>query len=101
MEMEPSIAPARRPRLTKASDIKIRPVVWAWSDSGGRIPAGSLTITAGREGTGKSSFGIWLTAHITRGLLPGAFYGQPRPVFYVAVEDSWSHTIAPRLSAAE
>jgi hypothetical protein len=93
--------PDRRAKLTRASDITIRPVVWAWAISGvGRIPAGSLSIAAGREGTGKSSFAIWLAAHITRGALPGAYYCTPRKVFYLAVEDSWNHTIAPRLAAA-
>jgi hypothetical protein len=57
-------------------------------------------VAAGREGTGKSSFGIWLAAQITRGLLPGSFYGSPRRVFYVAVEDSWKYTLVPRLLAA-
>ena len=66
----------------------------------GRIPTGSLSVAAGREGTGKSSFGVWLTAHITRGTLRGSFYGIPRKVFYVAVEDSWKHTLVPRLIAA-
>jgi hypothetical protein len=93
--------PARRPRLTRASEIEIKPVTWAWLDNGeGRIPAGALAIAAGREGTGKSTCGIWLAAQITQGRLPGAFFGVPRTVFYVAVEDSWAHTIAPRLVAA-
>jgi AAA domain len=92
--------PARRIVLTRASDIEIEPVVWAWEDEGqGRIPAGSLGLAAGREGTGKSSFLIWLTARITTGSLPGSIDG-PRGVIYVAVEDSWKHTIAPRLVAA-
>ena len=48
----------RRARITWACDIRIRPVVWAWTDNDeGRIPAGSLSIAAGREGTGKSTFG--------------------------------------------
>jgi hypothetical protein len=92
---------ARRIVLTPASDIEIEPVVWAWEDDGhGRIPAGSLGLFAGREGTGKSSFMTWLTARITTGTLPGSLYGQPRGVIYVAVEDSWKFTIAPRLVAA-
>ena len=33
-------------------------------------------------------------------MLPGSFFGKPRKVFYLAVEDSWCHTIAPRLQAA-
>ena len=94
-------APGRRLVLTPASEIEPEPVVWAWEDDDGhgRIPAGSLGLFAGREGTGKSSFLIWLTARITRGNLRGSF-GGPRAVIYVAVEDSWKYTIAPRLIAA-
>lgn len=92
---------ARRLVLTPASEIEPEPVVWAWEDGGeGRVPAGSLSVAAGREGTGKSSFGIWLAAHITRGTLPGSLYGQPRAVIYAAVEDSWKYTLVPRLIAA-
>jgi hypothetical protein len=54
----------------------------------------------GREGIGKSLTLAWLTAQITTGNLPGIWHGQPRPVIYAATEDSWSHTIAPRLIAA-
>lgn len=100
LEVEES-NPLRRARITWASHIEPEPVVWAWeTDDVGRIPAGSLSIAAGREGTGKSSFGIWQAAHITKGTLPGAYYGTPRRVFYVAVEDSWKHTLVPRLMAA-
>lgn len=93
--------PTRRPRVTWASTIDAVPVVWAWRESGqGRIPAGSLSVMAGREGTGKSSCALWIAAQITRGTLPGSFFGRPRNVFYVAVEDSWQHTLVPRLIAA-
>jgi hypothetical protein len=92
---------ARKIVLTPASAIAPEPVVWAWEDGGqGRIPAGSLGLFAGREGTGKSSFLIWLSARITTGTLPGSLHGQPRAVIYVAVEDSWKYTIVPRLIAA-
>ncbi|WP_183114749.1 AAA family ATPase [Mycobacteroides abscessus] len=94
--------PPRRARITWATEIEPEPVVWAWEDSAqGRIPAGSLSIAAGREGTGKSSFGIWMAASITRGTLPGSFYGKPRRVFYTAAEDSWKYTLVSRLIAAE
>lgn len=94
--------PKRRLKLTPASDIEPEPVIWAWEREvgEGRIPAGALTLAAGREGTGKSSFGIWLAAQVSRGLLPGSFYGKPRNVLYAAVEDSWSRTLVPRLIAA-
>jgi hypothetical protein len=86
--------------LTPASEIEPEPVVWAWEDNGyGRIPAGSLGLAAGREGTGKSSFLIWMAARITTGTLPGSLTA-PRGVIYVAVEDSWKYTIVPRLIAA-
>ena len=99
--VEPT-APSRRLKVIWANGIEPEPVDWAWQDNGqGRIPAGALCIAAGREGTGKSSFGIWLAAQISRGALPGIFYRQPRKVFYVAVEDSWAHTLVPRLIAAE
>jgi len=94
-------ARARRLVLTPASEIEPEPVVWAWEDDGaGRIPAGSFGLAAGREGTGKSSFLIWLAARITAGTLPGSLHGVPRGVIYVAVEDSWKYTIVPRLMAA-
>lgn len=87
----------RKIRLTPASAIQIRPVRWVWED---RMPAGSITLIPGREGIGKSLTLVWLTAQLTRGRLPGIHYGEPRPVIYAATEDSWSHTIAPRLVAA-
>lgn len=100
-EIEEEVA-VRRARITWADTIKPRPVVWAWKDDegNGRIPAGSLSIAAGREGTGKSSYGIWMAAQITRGTLTGSYYGRPRRVLYVALEDSWEYTIVPRLIAA-
>jgi AAA domain/Bifunctional DNA primase/polymerase, N-terminal len=92
--------PARQIVLTPASDITPEPVVWAWRDGDeGRIPAGSLGLFAGREGTGKSCCLIWLAAKVTKGGLPGALTG-PRAVIYVAVEDSWKYTIVPRLIAS-
>lgn len=98
--------PGRRLVLTAASEIEPEPVVWAWhheddlTGGSGRIPLGSLSVAAGREGTGKSSFGIWLAAMITRGTLPGSLYGTPHAVIYAAVEDSWKYTLVPRLIAA-
>lgn len=113
----PGRVTGRRARVTWGTEIDPEPPRWAWDDDGrdlpteklatlatqppfGRLPVGALAIAAGREGTGKSSFGIWLAAHITRGTLPGAFFGTPRRVFYVAVEDSWKHTLMPRMIGA-
>lgn len=91
----------RETRVTWADTIEPAPAVWAWEEDGSkRIPAGSLVTCAGREGTGKSSFGIWLAARITRGMLPGSFFGTPKKVLYAAMEDSWRYTLVPRLIAA-
>lgn len=83
--------------LTPASKVTPRPVRWGWDD---RLPASHVGLIAGREGIGKSLLLTWLTAEITRGTLPGVYSGEPRSVFYCATEDSWQHTIVPRLMAA-
>lgn len=83
--------------LTRASDIKVRPVRWMWT---GRIALGTLVLVGGREGIGKSTAVLAIVADITRGRLPGVYQGQPRSVIVAATEDSWAHTIVPRLMAA-
>lgn len=88
---------SRRLILTSAADIEPRPVRWGWES---RLPVGHLSLIPGREGIGKSLLLTWMIAQITRGELPGAYCGTPRPVFYCATEDSWQHTIVPRLIAA-
>lgn len=98
----------RRLVFKPASTITPRPVRWAWDTAPdaepghgeGRFPVGSLCLTVGRAGVGKSQFAAWAAANITRGTLPGHFYGKPRAVVYCASEDSWAMTIVPRLMAA-
>lgn len=88
-------------RLTRASDITIKPTYWAWaSNNHGRIPVGELTIVAGHGEAGKSTFNIELMAQITRGELPGHWWGVPQNCIIAASEDDWEKTIAPRLIAA-
>lgn len=84
-------------QLTRASGIALVPVDWLWQDM---IPAGHLTLLAGREGVGKSTVAYTVAADVTRGGLPGSQEDQPAPVIIVASEDSWGSTIAPRLVAA-
>ncbi|GAA2355268.1 hypothetical protein Cme02nite_69280 [Catellatospora methionotrophica] len=93
----PPAPPGRRVVLTRASAIKPKRVKWLWD---GRVPTGEITLVAGREGSGKSTFLAWMVRAITRGELPGEFEGTPRAVLYAAAEDSWEHTIVPRLIAA-
>jgi RecA-family ATPase len=83
--------------FTAASEIKVRPVRWAWEN---RLPVGAVSLLGGREGIGKSTCAYTLGAQLTKGTLAGAYYGEPRSVIIAATEDSWSHTIVPRLMAA-
>jgi len=83
--------------LTRASDIDMRPVKWLLDQ---RMPLGMLTLLAGREGIGKSLVAYTYAADITHGRMPGIYQGEARAVIVAATEDSWEHTIVPRLVAA-
>lgn len=87
----------RRLILTPASTIRPRRVRWLWN---GRVAYGTLALLAGREGLGKSTLAYHLAAEVTRGRLEGEDLGTPRSVLVCASEDSWEHTIVPRLIAA-
>lgn len=83
--------------VISADNFKIKRVKWLWKD---RIPVGELTLVPGREGVGKSLFLAKIAADITNGTLDGEFFGSPRPIIYIASEDSWNHTLTPRMTAA-
>lgn len=90
-------ADGRAVRLTAADSIRPKPVRWLWDE---RLPLGELVLLAGREGVGKSTRAYQLAADVSRGALAGEFEGIPRGVLIAATEDSWEHTIIPRLMAA-
>lgn len=96
-ELPPNPKPERRLELTRAATIRPQRVRWLWD---GRLALGTLGLLAGAEGLGKSTLAYWLAARITRGELPGEVDGQPRSVLVCATEDSWAHTVVPRLMAA-
>jgi hypothetical protein len=83
-------------RLTSASSFAMKGTKWL---SKGRIPAGMISLIAGREGIGKSTVSLDIAARLTRGTLDGRYLGQPQNVILCATEDSWEHTIVPRLKA--
>ena len=85
-------------QVAAANTIAIEPVSWLWADW---LPLGAFVLLGGREGIGKSMFAYTLAADVTRGRLPGVYTGVPRSVLVAATEDSWTHTIVPRLMAAE
>lgn len=93
----PGSKPQRRIALTRASEITMRRVKWLWD---GRIPLGVLSLLGGREGIGKSTVCYQILADVTRGRIPGEYLGTGQPVIIAATEDSWEHTIVPRLTAA-
>lgn len=82
--------------LRQASTIAKRGVKWLYR---GRIPMGMLTLLAGRESIGKSTVSLDIAARLTKGTLEGRYLGKPQAVIVCATEDSWSHTIRPRLEA--
>jgi hypothetical protein len=85
-----------RVRLRSADGFTMKGTKWLYK---GRIPAGMMTILAGREGIGKSTVSLDLVARITKGTLEGRYSGRPQNVILCATEDSWEHTIIPRLRA--
>ncbi|MGI8311825.1 AAA family ATPase [Saccharopolyspora hattusasensis] len=89
--------PLRRVAWRRASEIAIKRRSWLWAD---QVPLGETTLFVGHAGVGKSQGAAWLSAQVTRGMLPGELEGQSCPVMYVATEDSWEYTLAPRLLAA-
>lgn len=92
---EPEVG--RRVVLTPASEIRPARPRWLWE---GRWPMGELSLIAGRAGLGKSTVTYDAAARLTCGTLPGEMAGTPSSVLVCATEDSWAHTIVPRLMAA-
>lgn len=89
--------PSRQLKVTRGSQVKTKRVRWVDEDW---IPAGSLVLLAGREGLGKSTIAAERCARVTRGMLEGEWFGQPRTILYLHTEDSREFTVAPRLRAA-
>ncbi len=93
----PKPPPERRVASRCAADMTMKATKWLYQ---GRLPAGAITLLAGREGIGKSTIAFDIAARLTRGELPGRYYGQPQTVGIIASEDSWESVILPRLVAA-
>ncbi|QUE25363.1 DNA primase/helicase [Microbacterium phage Fizzles] len=88
--------PSRSLSLTPLSSVSSKRTRFLWEKM---IPQSAVTLAAGRGGTGKSSFLIWLAAQINQGILPGELYGEGAPVLYVSHEDSLAEVVAPRADA--
>jgi len=92
------IKPADLGLVVREADLGLAaPPRWVWQD---RLARGYLNLLIGNEGIGKGTVLAWLIARLTRGELPGDFFGQPVGVGVLGDEDSWNDVWAPRLHAA-
>lgn len=93
--------PDGKPKLWLASDMApARPLEWL---AKGNVPKAAVTLLVGDEGIGKSTYWVWMVAHITTGkacLEYGLPPRDPQDVVLVVTEDDWSSTVGPRLQTA-
>ncbi|WP_136056817.1 AAA family ATPase [Microbacterium sp. K24] len=82
---------------TQLASVEIERQGWCVRD---QIPLDVITILAGMAGIAKSTILAWYVAGLTRGTLPGDFYGAPIPVAIIAGEDDISRMLVPRLKVA-
>lgn len=66
----------------------------------GICPMGAMSMAAGRPAAGKSSWGRDTAARVSRGTLPGALYGTPANVLYIAAEENIKYNVIPGLIAS-
>jgi hypothetical protein len=89
--------PVARLDVITADTVVRRRVRYIW---GQRIPLGAVTVMPGEEGIGKSTVGARIIADVTKGILPGEFFGCPRDVVVLAAEDGIEDVFVPRLAEA-
>ncbi len=74
-----------------------------WADNNGRgiiLPLGEISLLNGQGGLAKSTLLCWIAARITRGELPGEYFGVPKSVIMDMREDDYRSITLPRLIAA-
>ncbi|WP_338135100.1 AAA family ATPase [Corynebacterium stationis] len=103
--VEMSHVPSRSISLESFAGMEWEVPTWGWEPESngephGAIPVGSMSIWAGRPGAGKSTSGRWFAAQVSRGILPGCWYGTPHNVAYIAGEESLKYNVIPSLVAA-
>lgn len=80
-------------------DIAKCPIEWLWP---GRFPLGMLSLIAGYQGRGKSTFGIWMASRLSRGdgWPDGPGYSHPVDSLLITSEDPAEQVIKYRIEAA-
>lgn len=80
-----------------AAGVTVTPVEWLWY---GRVAFGKLQGLIGMPDQGKDAVMLDLAARLSRGLaMPDnrpATRGEPRPTYYLSVEDALADTLKPR-----
>lgn len=88
----------REIRLESAAEMEVTRARWL---EGGTVPLDAITLLAGREGLGKSTWALDLAARVSRGHSHGEFWGRRKGVLIISTEDDWPSQTLPRLIAAE
>lgn len=90
----------RRILLKPLGRVKTSVPAWVWTyEDVGRIQLGTLSLFAGKPAAGKSTATRWFAAQLSRGLLPGIWYGTAMKVAVFSPEEGLEDTIAPSLQA--
>lgn len=89
--------PSGAVRVVTASSIRPRRIDWGWQPY---MPAAMLTMVVGRGGAAKSTFMAHLIARLTRGVLPGCWFGRAAHALYIGAEDDAASVQIPRFIAA-
>jgi len=91
--------------VRSASEIPIVPVRWMWN---AWLAVGEMAIIDGDPGVGKSQLALDIAGRVTRGhKMPPEPRGtprvnpKPRNVMILTAEDTWAHTILPRLTVVD
>ena len=96
-KLEEMSQPLKR-KFTYASEVKPEPIDWLWEK---RIARGMLTLLVGDPGLGKGLLCATIASETTKGSrLPDGKASAPGGVIIMSPEDSYQHTIVPRLIAA-
>jgi hypothetical protein len=85
--------------LLRASEVKMKAVVWLWLN---RFALGKQSIVGGDPGLGKSTLLAYIAARISRGdLWPDGTRAPLGNVIILTAEDTLEDTVVPRLVAAD
>lgn len=84
----------------RLADINDAAPQWAWEHDGyGRIQNSTLTLFAGRPGSGKSSAARYFVAGYSNGTIDGCWKDQPQSSVYIAAEETATYVLKPALRA--